>query len=124
MSLGIKRNDINDSTTWKRVTITGSRYDESKNEWNYLEDLVPVVVDNFTYDGGNYQNTMFKLYMRYNASLSKRYRVYTYPLGDFFTRDFVIKSCEYWNSHKTDSSFDFDKFACKNEKNKMVIFNK
>ena len=116
-------NDINDSTTWKRVTITGSRYDESKNEWNYLEDLVPVVVDNFTYDGGNYQNTMFKLYMRYNASLSKRYRVYTYPLGDFFTRDFVIKSCEYWNSHKTDSSFDFDKFACKNEKNKMVIFN-
>lgn len=114
--------DINDSTTWKKVTVTGSRYSENVNEWNYLEDLVPVVVDSFTYEGGNYQNTMIKQYMKYNAHLSERYKVYTYPLGDFYTRDFVIRSCEYWNIHKTDASFDFNKFACKNNEAKMVVF--
>ena len=75
--------DINDPDTWKKVT-------KDNSGWN-IDRLVPITIDSFMLNGGNYQNTMFNVYFNDNNNVGNGF-IYNYPnTNDYFLRDIVAK---------------------------------
>jgi len=98
--------NIDNFSAWKKVG-------NGEGEWS-PKRLIPTVINNFTFNGGNFQATMFKPYMDYNAAKNPQdAKIQVYKYLSQFTRDALLDYCKNYTPETDKYTISLPKDAIK-----------